>query len=758
MSRGLRQRARRALGVSLAAGLLARSGPIRMPHRTLGERLAALPLRDLPLERPVTIRWNDHQVPFIEAQNERDLAAALGLVHMHLRATQIEVLRRISTGRVAEMVGPLGVDIDHAIRTIGLGAAVPGIIAMLPERTHRWVESFLRGFNAHLAAAAPAPEWAALGLVREPWTPTDFFTMARLLSADLTWPVLRRLLALRDTLAADEWRHLWPQILRGGAPDVPPTDGIATDMFGAAMRAGAGSNAAALAGTRTASGRGIVSGDPHLGVGLPNAWLAACLHAPGIHAAGLMLPGIPFLALGRNRDIAWGGTSLHAASTDLVDLSGLAETAIETRTETVRVRGGKPRRVAIRSTAWGPIVSDTALFPSKTKLAMRWIGHRPSDELTAMLGLLTARSRDDFRAALRGFAIPGQTMVYAGPDGVGRQNAAHLPHRPPGDPSELLVGRDASDRAWAQLADGEALFGEWDPPTGAIASANERLVGAAPARLPIGMFFGADERVARIRALLAPERGTLDAGLLDAGAMRALCLDLHQPGALAMRDLLVGCLPVHVLARHRGLVTALRAWDGAYAAASTGALAYELLLGETARRLLGPTALGRLEMVWTTRALVADACRRSDRRALGVAVAGALPLAARRFRRLGTWGHAHVQRPQHPLGALPGPLGRPFRAPAFPGEGGNDTLNKTGHALLRGRHRITFGATARYLFDLADADANEVVLFGGQDGWLGSSTSADQIPLWRRGRGMRLPLRPETAAATFPHVTVLRPD
>ena len=200
MGRKLARHVERALGVSQAAALLARHGPIRMPHRTLGERLAALPLRDLPVERPVTIRWNRHQVPFIEAASEGDLAAALGLVHMHLRATQIEVLRRISAGRVAEMVGPIGVDIDIAIRTIGFGRAVPGIVAQLPERTHLWVESFLRGFNAHLASASAAPEWDALGLRREPWTSTDFFTMARLLSADLTWPVLRRLLALRDTL------------------------------------------------------------------------------------------------------------------------------------------------------------------------------------------------------------------------------------------------------------------------------------------------------------------------------------------------------------------------------------------------------------------------------------------------------------------------------------------------------------------------------------------------------------------------------
>lgn len=746
-------RARQALGLATAAGLLVRHARLSVAPRPLAERLADLPLRDLPVEHPVTIRWNRHHVPFIEAENDTDLATALGMVHMHLRATQIEVLRRISAGRVAEMAGPAAVDIDQGLRTLGIADVVPGIIAMLPERSRAWVEAFLRGFNAHAAHARPAPEFAVLGIVHEPWTLTDFFTLARLFSADLSWPVLRRLLSLRDGVDAATWRALWPRILRGGAPDVPPEDAGATGLIEAATRAGAGSNAAAIDGRRTPDGAGIVSGDPHLSIALPNPWLVCALHSPNINAAGLMLPGVPFIALGRNRAIAWGGTSLHAASTDFVDLSGVPQSAYTTREETVRVRGGRARKVVLRTTPWGPVVSDAALFPSGTPLALKWVGHTPSDELSAMLGLLTARDAEDFRRTLRGFAVPGQTMVYAGPDGIGRQNAAHLPARDAGDPPDLIVSRAQAEREWATLVTGDRLFGEWNPQAGFIASANERLVGPPPARTPIGYFFAAEERVSRIRALLAPARGTQ-----DRHSMAALFRDVRQPNALVVRDVLLAHLPGAPLPGHGGLVGALRDWDGAYDAANRGALAFELLLGETAHLLLGRTVLGHLETVWTTRALVADELARAAGPRLRTALGRALPIAARRFRRFGSWGAVHRHRPQHPFGALPGALGRIYRTPAFPGTGGNDTLDKTGHALVRGRHTIRFGATARYVFDLADPDRNEVVLFGGQDGWLGSETFADQLALWRRGEAMALPLRPETARASFPHVTVLRPD
>jgi penicillin amidase len=82
---------------------------------------------------------------------------------------------------------------------------------------------------------------------------------------------------------------------------------------------------------------------------------------------------------------------------------------------------------------------------------------------------------------------------------------------------------------------------------------------------------------------------------------------------------------------------------------------------------------------------------------------------------------------------------------------------KSGHGLVTGPHEVSFGSMARQVSDMADPDANWFTLFGGQDGWLGSAAFADQVPLWRERRGIRMPLRPATVAAEFPRVTVLRP-
>jgi penicillin amidase len=731
----------RSFGSALAAAAAARLRP-RPAAVTLDQRLAMLPLAGLSLASPVEIFWNDHHVPFIAAATDTDLATALGVVHAHLRLAQIEIMRRVAFGRVAELIGPLGIGIDRSLRLMGLGRAVPAIIAGLPDATREWSEAFVAGLNHHIAHVTALPyEFELLGLRPEPWTLTDLFMLARLVSADIGWLVSARLLKLRRKLPAAQWAALWPVLLAGGAPAGDPA-GPEPDgrLLAATLRAG--SNSAAVAGWRSASGAAMIASDPHLGLALPNQWLVAGLSSPGVNAVGLMLPGLPFIGLGRNRDIAWGGTSLHAASSDLFDVGDLPPAAFTTREETIRVRWSRPRRLRLRETAIGPVVSDGTLLRNERPLAMRWVGHRASDELTAMLGVLRARDWPQFRAALDGFALPGQTMVFAAADGrVGQLIAAHLPPRS-GDPPDLAL---APDRAWPpeRLDSSADLPASVDPPEGFIASANARPDGAV-----VGFFFAPGDRLARLRDLL----GGRDR--LDIAALRRLQQDVRQPGVLPLRDRLLGLLRPRD-PREQAVCDALAQWDGSYAAGSRGALLFEALFGGIVRGLGLGGELALYESIWTSRRLLADAIARADPEALRRHAAHALRRLAR-LPRGKTWGDVHRFRLGHAFAAIP-LLGRRFRLPDFPAEGGQDTLNKTGHRVGARRHAVTFGACARHISDLADPDANLFVLLGGQDGWIGSSTFADQIALWRRGDYMTVPLRAETARATFRHHTVLRP-
>ncbi|WP_428395011.1 penicillin acylase family protein [Lichenicoccus sp.] len=706
--------------LALVARLLARALSLGAPPPLSTEaRLANIPVRGVPSHAPVHIRWDRHQIPSIEAESLHDLAVGLGVVHAHLRLAQLEAMRRLATARVAEAIGPAGIELDRAILLMDLTRAVPEIEARLPPATRLWGRGFVAGIN-HIITQAPSlpHEFQLLRLRPTPWTLRDLLAVSRLAATDMSWLVFARLLRARTRLDPASWRALWPMLQAGDNIPSP------------------GSNSAAVAASASATGAGLIASDPHLSVAQPPLWLIAALHAPGLDAVGLMIPGIPAIALGRNRALAWGGTNLHAASSDLVDVSG---EAIDECVVSIPVRDAAPACLRLRHTRFGPVVSDGLLLRSASPLALRWVGHRASDELTALLGILQAGSLDQFRDALRGFAVPGQTMVAveAGPRGsTGRTIAAHVPRRANTTMPDLVTTPDA---LW-DLDDLVVAADFAAPIETIVASANDR-PHAAP--ISVGFFFAPPDRVRRLRTLL-------ETGPITAATMVDLQHDVLQPGALALRDLLLSrCPPLPP--RDTPARRVLAEWDGRYEAASAGALVFEVLTANLARRLIPRTRLAILAAVWSGRGLVG----RTIAHAPPGAIRAAFAHAARAWRRHHCWGAAHRMALRHPLAALP-LIGRRYAGCTFAADGSNDTLNKSGHGLVFGRHRVTYGAGARHVSDLADDNANHFVLLGGQDGWLGSANTLDQVAVWRNGGSITVPL---DAAPTreWPHETILSP-
>jgi penicillin amidase len=716
----------RLRGYAVAGAIAARALSLRRRRRSLAQRLAELPAT-APAAADIRIAWSDHAIPFVQAASEADLAVGLGIVHAHLRLGQMELMRRIAQGRVSEFLGPLGIELDRTLRLLGFDRAVPAIVEGLAPDTRAWAEGFVRGINHVLATARLPEEMQVLGIGREPWTLRCLFTSARLAGADVSWLVYGRLLRARARLPHATWRALWPLLLGAGMPPLPGAP--------EGLLARAGSNAAAVAARRSTSGGALLAADPHLSVALPNVWLACGMACPGLNAVGLMPTGFPIVAIGRNRHLAWGGTSLHAAASDLFDVSRLPLTQ---RTQALQVRGVGRRTLVLRESPLGPVVSDGRMFSNPAPLALRWVGHLPSDEMGAMLRVMRATDGAGFAAALAGFAIPGQTMVFAAADGsVGRLPALRAPRRA-GLPADLVLPPEAA-AAWDSLAGTAEFCGETDPADGVIVSANEP---PPPQKVPPGFFYSPLTRADRLRALLVGCPASVD---LDTMART-------QTDVLGRQDVLAALLP-HLPHDHPGTAL-LRLWDGGYDAASRGALVFEATMAELSRLLPDQASLVPLTAVWTGRQLLAQRALALDEASLRPMLARALDAAMRTLRRHGTWGALHRMRLRHYFGGIP-VLGRRYRWGDYPSPGGNDTLNKAGHGPALGRHPVTYGASARFLADLAKPDRNRVVLLGGQDGDPGSANFLDQVGLWRRGAYLDLPLRPESVRA-WPHQTVLR--
>jgi penicillin G amidase len=705
---------------------------------TVSERLLSFPSCHAPVAKPVEIRWNEHLVPFIEARSDRDLAVALGLVHAHLRLAQIELLRRIAQGRLAELLGSPALPLDRTLRTIDIGRAVPAIVEGLPDDTRDWLDSFVAGINHHIAAAEPPAEFHLLGLRATGWSIGDVVSIARLAAVDMTWMLWSALLPLRHR---PEWLGIWARLLEEGTIAMTGTAG---ERGSTGIR---GSNALAVAASRSASGSPSLAGDAHLPLTLPSVWLAAGYRSPSYNLAGLMFPGLPAMFIGRNPHLAWGGTNLLAASSDLFDVSGLPAGAVRERRVRVPVRWSRPREFVLRETDYGPIVSDLPFFPAKPgeALALRWVGHLPSDEITALLAINRARDVASFREAARGIAVPGQNLLYAAASGeIGRVSAVRLPRRDPDSPADLVSPPEEA-AAWTALADAADFPDRRDPPEGFIVSANDR----PPTRdVPIGRLFASPERAERLAALL---RARPRVGFADLAALQS---DVAMASAVRLRDRLRASLTPPP--EDCPVFAALAGWDGRYETGSAGALAFELVAARLIERLVPHSARAMLGAVRHGHELLAEHLDDVPPAQITVALRWALAEARPELRRLGDWGGAHRLRLAHPLARVPW-LGGVWRGIDWPWSGGNETLLKAAHPPVDGRHATRFGSNARYVFDLSDPDANRVVVLGGQDGVPGSAAFLDQAELFRRGAYIQVPLNPETARAHFRHATVVSP-
>ncbi|MFQ6017613.1 MAG: penicillin acylase family protein [Kiloniellaceae bacterium] len=728
---------------------------------SLEERLAAMPTGGLPLRGRVIIHWDEHQIPFIEAEHDADAAFALGLVHAHLRLGQMEIFRRISQGRIAEMGGPLAADIDHGLRILNFGRAAAKIAASLPPETRAWLDGYVRGINHYQRHVAKLPlEYAVLGLEREAWTVGDVLTTGRLAGTDVNWLVWANLLKLRRR---DDWPEIWARLVESGSASVPSFEGtrdsgLLDDLFAGLSRSG--SNSLAVAPRRSKSGGAIMANDPHLGIQLPNIWLLAGIKSPSYHVVGVMFAGLPIFAIGRNPWISWGGTNMRAASSELYDVSRLPPGEITERRETIGVRWWFDRDITVRETKWGPVLSDAPLLKGMgaPAFALKWTGHQASDEITAMLNVSRARNFKEFRDAFRSFAVPGENMLYADHDGnIGQVMAVRLPDRNGPPPGDIILDALTREAIWETMRTVEDLPFSLNPERGFLVSANNR---PAETETPIGYFFSPDDRVERMARLL---EATGKVGLKE---IEQIQQDVYMPSSVTLRDVLVRRLDLSGIAaaatgRQREVIDLLESWDGHYRAGSRGALAFELFRNAFTSTFYEFTFGGQdwaaFAGISRIKSLMLEDLERAEPEKLDHALRRALQAAADRLDDFADWGDMHRLGLAHPLRLLP-LIGGRYRFTDLPIGGSSDTLMKTAHGPTDRRHFTRYGSNARHVSDLSDMDSNYFVLLGGQDGWFNSTTFLDQLPLWLEGKYIWLPLRMDTVRARFAHKTELAPD
>lgn len=491
------------------------------------------------VDAPVTLTFGPHAVPTIEADSVDDALFAQGYMVAAERMWQMDMLRRLAGGRLAEVFGAGALPADRFYRTMGLPLAAREAYAALEPNYQSLLQRYADGVNAYIEQAADRLplEYLIAGFEPAPWRPADSLVigeyMAWINSVNLREELSFLKLAARlgnakalelfpvDVgVAAPKTAYHLPdyRALTRAAPQPPAT---AQTLPVAPMLQGGASNVWAVNGEHTGDGTALLANDPHLEPSMPAIWYELELIAPGLHVAGLALPGVPLVLLGHNEHLAWGMTTVTADTQDLfveeLDASGQAVQRpngwerLQQRSESIQVKDrAAPETLRIRSTSHGVLI-DGVIGPNNPEglptvrvgdaLALRRNLDVPERALAGLWRLNTATTVDEARAAGADLRHVSQNLVIAHRSGdIGWQVTGTLPQRGRGSGMLPMPGWEAG-YGWQGWQPFTANPGATNPADGRLVNANNRSVPLSEAGA-VGHSWLPPYRAERIHELL----------------------------------------------------------------------------------------------------------------------------------------------------------------------------------------------------------------------------------------------------------------
>jgi len=705
-------------------------------------------LADNELTAPVTIGRDSAGIVTITAQTERDADFALGFVHAQDRLFQMELTRRLGSGRLSELFGLATLRTDKLMRMVGLSQQAAAQYQAASPELRAALDSYSAGVNAFVRwhGFPLPPEFLLLGIRPEPWQPTDSLLWGRIMAWQLSGNAGEEIQdeRLRRAVNAD----FLPLLLR--------EEGRHASLMGFGPTRSA-SNNWAVAGAHTASGSPILANDPHLGFTAPGTWYMARISTPDEVRVGATVPGLPFLVIGSNGHVAWGFTTTHGDTQDLFEehLSPDQQQHYDTptgpmpfdvRREIIKMKDSTDVIFDVRSTRHGPLISD--LDPERylhRRFALAWTGFLPDDRSPeAFLKMNRARTATEFKDALRDFDSPQQNVVFADTAGnIGFVAAGRVPARRNIANESLFPAPGwIDDYEWT----GTLAFADLpqidNPPEGRIVTANNDI---RPPRYQkfLGHSFDRPYRHDRIVALLSD---TPAATLED---MERIQLDdLSAPTFAFVKAHLPEIAPSIPL----DIAAAMAGWDGHMAPGRPEPLIATAWLYATARRVLG-AQMGAEQFddwwLWQVDVLntamedqrwcddrqtpTAENCRDAVRASFGEALTALRERYGADWRKW-TWGDGHEMKFRHPvLARLPYIGDRLIPQVETPGD--QFSINRGGMAISDDGARFAdvHGPGMRLAVDMSRPGAPVFNLAGGQSGHPLSTHYSDLLLEWAVG-------------------------
>jgi penicillin amidase len=754
-----------------------------------------------PVENEIIVHRDRRGVPYIKASNMSDLYFGQGFVTASDRLWQMDFLRRAARGELAEIFGPNALEEDKRHCIYGFRNLAELLFRKASTYAKKVLRAYSSGVNAFIQTCGtnslPA-EFKILNYTPKLWTSADSLAVSKLLAERLS-----------TTLELDLIRGIFldlpPKILTTLLAEKSPLDLIliskdgrtqkcpkrhnldpasfSKDKIDALVQAlyklqtpdrndDVGSNSWVISGKRTSSGMPILANDPHLPPASPSIWHIVHLSAKHLTVSGVSIPGLPGVMIGHNKKIAWGITNLRPDVQDLYfemfknNDPSLFKTPrgwrkAKVRREQIKVRNETATAttqtisVDVKETRHGPILFETG----SCALAVQWTAlDREIVDLETFLAINRAANWPEFVEALKGYGGPPQNFIYADTEGhIGYCAAGRIPIRKTGDGSVPYDGTtDAGE--WVGFIPFDELPRLFNPPSGIIVTANNRLVGD---RYPYHITHSWKEpyRARRIYSrLVANRKWTVD----DTLTIQA---DTYSyPDVIFVSELLKIAKPLMATSvEWRELFSLFEGWDGHSNSQSTVLpIATEMRKAFRNHILVGVLGSDRAQLFrWSNEGSFIDqmlinrpldwlpkpfesyeslflACYQEAKRSCEDRLG--------KCRRDWTWGKLASVCFPHPLENLRS-IGSLFRAPVYPqNTNGSSTTVNAGASV-----------SMRFVADLSDWNNTRLSLPLGESGNTLSEHRYDQLSDWRNIRIPVLPFAQQLIAMKSRSILKIKP-
>lgn len=738
------------------------------------------------LKSPVEVLYDDYGIPHIYAQNEEDLFYAFGYVHAQDRLFQMELLRRLANGRLAELFGEKAVPSDKFFRTMGFRRhakwTIDSLVNKKPDAPFVKVsQAYIKGINAYIQQGKLPLEFSIMGIPATPFTIEDSYIISGYMGFTFAEAFRSESIATYihnkygDTYFKDVWSQ-WPT----GEPTIPvqAKDSVAKVAQSLASMANQlavieksapfppfhGSNGWVFSGAKTKSGKPILSNDTHIAFSQPSVWYEAHLECPDFKFYGNFLAGTPLAALGHSQYGGWGLTMFENDDVDFFREKANPQNPdqvwykdhwenLKVYEETIKVKDAADVKLPVKSSRHGILMNDSfdKMADQKDPIAMWWVFNQfPSHLLEIFYNMAHAHTAAEAGKAVSTLTSPGLNFMWADTEGnIAWWAAAKLPKRPAHvNPMLILDGSTGNDDplGWYDFSQNPQIL---NPAKGVLYTANNQ-----PSDTGVGLvpgYYVPGDRAKRIEQLIMTDKKDW-----TQEEVRKVINDVTSPNYKGLlKDIIPIIFAEELSPLAKKSIEKLIPWDGSHDLEDIEPTIFYRFLYyifvNTLKDELGNEVFKSFENnVNFKRNMIAlikkedspwwDDITTKERETRRQVLTRSLNDAAAALEKqlgnditLWQWQKVHSVTHKHPLDAVPA-LRNFFNVGPLAVPGGRETINNMDFPIdSTGIYEVSYGPALRRIVDFFNPEHGRSVLPTGQSGNVMSKHYDDQARMFAEG-------------------------